>query len=816
MPASLSDLRGFTEPALAIASVGLPTQEAISFESHFTGIYKTVKASKEELAAMKAQLRDMAAGSKPIPISANELADIGAAAGQLAIKVPNIVEFTRVMANLGVATNMSSTEAANSLARFANVVSMPEKNFDRLGSTIVHLGNNLATTESEITEFGLRIAGAGKQVGLSEDQILAYGGALSSVGINAEAGGTAISRVFVLIDKAVRNGGKELDLMAQVAGKTSAQFKQSFEKDASGAILSFIEGLKKVSDGGGNTFAVLDKLHMGQIRVHDSLLRLSNAGGLLRKALDVGATGWERNNALTIEADKRYGTTASKLQILQNRVKEVGIEIGDKLLTRVGNMSAKLGDAAELLVPLANSFTSLPEPIQNSAIALAALLAAVGPAKFILGGVASNVTALSGALTGLGAAAVANPVVAVAAIAVAAGSYLVLKSALDDINEAQKGASETATALHSTLGGALEALPQNDAYAARIKKISDEIDAAGTDVEKLDAATKKLTDARHDLKLNVKDPDIAKVVSHDLDEAQNLLDKQKLHAQVLIKPVWQIAEENLQGWISNQSNGVLGVAQGKPLHESGSFVNNAVDWLMSSDDDGAALDRKNLRFTEEGRSTEAALKRGSEETKRRRAAARAAQQSTDWLGRPVVPARSPLGDLFPETGNYVLPSDRIALRGAPSTDKSGRAIFTVPGAKATTTAPTESEDVEAARKRIAAKRAKAAADAKTAGGPPVPLDMGEDDKATKARDKAAREKERATEKARAEAERLQAQQEQARQRSIERGRSNLASSGKRGEPVRFYRPDRRRADREDGRVIGRNRWRAVARQTARR
>lgn len=327
---------GLAAAAVVGASVAM-IKSASDFESSFTGVIKTVSATDAELRALAAGFRQMA---KEIPLSVEELNKIGESAGQLGVKTENILEFTRTMAALGVTTNLSTEKAATSLARMANIMDNEAgPQYERMGSAIVELGNNLATTEAEIVEFGLRIAGAGKIAGLTEAQIFAIGGAMSSIGVKANAGGTSVQKVLNRMTQSVAQTNEELTIFAHTAGLTAEEFARVFRDDAGQAFTLFVEGLKTQGEG---AFQTLEDLSLQNERVIRSFIGLAQAGGLLRSSLKMSSEASSENLALMKEAALRYSTFESHITILKNVINDLAITGGQILLPVIQSITGDL------------------------------------------------------------------------------------------------------------------------------------------------------------------------------------------------------------------------------------------------------------------------------------------------------------------------------------------------------------------------------------------------------------------------------------------------------------------------------------------
>lgn len=458
-------------------------QASMDFESAITGVAKTTDLTDEELAAMSDSIKAL---STEIPATTEEIAAVAEAAGQLGIQKDALLDFTEIMTMLGTATNMTADEAATALARFANITGMATDNYGRLGSVIVDLGNNFATTESEIVAMGTRLASAGKLAGLTEPEIMALAAAMSSVGIEAEAGGTAMTQTLNAIEKAVAKGGDDLAEFARIAGMSSEEFSSAWKNDAMSALTSFIGGLGKLDEQGESTVLVLEDLGLTGIRQSNMLKALGLAADQMTGAVNTANTAWQQNTALTNEANKRYATAQSRLTVMQNAYNNLKVAIGDAYTpalseaygvgTKVLNEITKFVQANPGVVA---AITGLSTALGAAAVAAAAFalkakiaaaaaafLTTVTPGVNVIMGVAAAVGVVTAGIIALASSAANDAVPSVKELTEAARG---MREAMD---EAKATYDDTVTSTMAAAGVA-------DTYIGKLE----EMEAAGLNTD---------------------------------------------------------------------------------------------------------------------------------------------------------------------------------------------------------------------------------------------------------------------------------------------------------------------------------------------
>mgnify|MGYP002519609976 CR=1 FL=1 len=403
-----------------VGALGGSVKAAIDWETAFTGVKKTVNATDEEFAQLEQNIKDMATRTAS---SKEDIAGVMEIAGQLGVTgVDGLTKFTETMINLNDTTNLSAEDAATNLARFMNITGDSYENADKLGSSIVDLGNNFATTEAEIVNMATRLAADGTIAGLTSTEILGLAASMSSVGLEAEAGGTAMSQTLKGITKAVADSGPKLEELAEISGMTADEFSETWKKSPIDALNAFITGLASMDDASINTIKALDELDMSGIRQSRTLQSLALASDQLTGAIETSDTAYEENNALQEEAQKRYDTQAAKLSQLKERFMNVAVEIGEMLMPTLEKLTG-------FIESLIDQWNALDESEKENILKTVELIAAVGPLLIIIGNVVGAIGTIVSAL-GILLPILASPVGIVLAIiaAVAALAYAIYKN----------------------------------------------------------------------------------------------------------------------------------------------------------------------------------------------------------------------------------------------------------------------------------------------------------------------------------------------------------------------------------------------------
>lgn len=408
----MAGLSGATGAALAAgiatgtAAVAVSLKAFADWDTAITGVSKTVDATETQFAELSEGILEM---SRSLPFAATEIAGVAQTAGQLGIAVGEIEQFTKVMLDLGVATDLTAEQAAFSIAKMVNVMQTPVDQVDRLASSLVDLGNNTAATEAEILAFARRWAGVAETLKITEAQLLGMSASFVELGVPSELGGTAVARVFLEMKKAVDTANEELTRFAEISGMSEAAFSRMFRDDPTAVFLAFAQGLGQVEAEGGDLVGTLEDVNLQNLRTAETLLKAASGAEQMRSNMNLSTKAWEDNTAATVEAEKFYNRFSARVEVAFNNITDIMRRLGENIAPLVLRAMDGVGNWFERNGPTLQAFGQAAIMVLDPLGDLANVLLDLGGSylPLVLGSILAMMVPIGKLATGFSSAAAA-------------------------------------------------------------------------------------------------------------------------------------------------------------------------------------------------------------------------------------------------------------------------------------------------------------------------------------------------------------------------------------------------------------------------
>lgn len=281
----------------------------IEWDKNFANVIRTSQVTGHAVDVLKEKFLDL---QTTIPVTAQDLAEIGTLGAQMGVAASELDNFVGVTAKFAAAAGTNVEESATALARLNELLPDVQGNYERLGSTILRTGVNAVATESQIVRGTNQIAAMGQIAGLTTPEIVGLSSAMSSLGFSPELQRSVITSSFSRILTATSQVTKKTEEFGAVLNMTGKQFQEAWRKDAIGTFSNLLEAISRR----GDSVAILQNLGLASQRLTPNLLKLGQNTNVLKDALTDTRDEWEKNTEMTRQYDIIAGTVSAKIQVL--------------------------------------------------------------------------------------------------------------------------------------------------------------------------------------------------------------------------------------------------------------------------------------------------------------------------------------------------------------------------------------------------------------------------------------------------------------------------------------------------------------------
>lgn len=362
---------GITVPVMALG------KQAIELGSNFSSAMSKVKglsgATEEEFKQLSETAREMGASTI---YSATDAADAlgymalaGWDANQSMSALPGVL-------NLAAASGMDLAQASDMVTDYLSAFGESADQAGRMADVLAYAQGNSNTSTEQLGDAFKNCAANANAFGLDIEQTTALLGKLSDQGLKGSEAGTALTATFRDITQKMKNGAIQI-------GDTSIKVQ-----DANGNFRSMTDILADVASATNG---------MGDAQKSAALMGTFTSDSI--KALNILLQSGSGNIKEFEDALRNCDGTAEEMadtmnDNLKGDIAELESAFEEACLTIYDKLEPALRLIVQAVTNLVNWFSKLPAPVLGFIMALAGVLAVVGPILLIVGTFMSKIVAI--------------------------------------------------------------------------------------------------------------------------------------------------------------------------------------------------------------------------------------------------------------------------------------------------------------------------------------------------------------------------------------------------------------------------------------
>lgn len=317
--------------------------EYAEMAEHESGVAKYTGLAKEDVDALNESFKRLDTRTPR-----EKLNDLAADAGRLGIQSKEaVLDFVEAADQINVALGDDLGEdAVKNIGKLAQMFGTDKtmglkQAMLSTASVINELAQSSSASEGYIMEFTNRLAGVGNQAGMSQAQLMGLASVMDQNQVAVEKGATALQNVLTALFK-------DPAKMAKAAGLEVEAFTKKLSVDANGALLEFLQALN--SAGGMDRLTpMLAEMGLSGAGVTQTLSTLAGKLGDVKVAQTEAARAFEEGTSCTNEAAQANHTAQAELEKAQKKMKDLRVELGQRLYPVFTGMNNAVVAAAPVL-----------------------------------------------------------------------------------------------------------------------------------------------------------------------------------------------------------------------------------------------------------------------------------------------------------------------------------------------------------------------------------------------------------------------------------------------------------------------------------